>query len=547
MGARGPARRGARRHPKGAPAAAVRYLRRAVDVAGTGTVSPAVLIDLGLAEAAAGEPTSLDRFEQALELVTEPDQRADALYALGQTLYHIGRYADAGAAYRRGAELFDAGDRQVRLRFEGAAWSAEFHLTLAQRVRVSAIDGDSAADGPGDRVVLAVQSLHESVFVSPAPRAADLAIQALGDGALLAEQTSQGPGVNLATLALFHAGRLIEAQHAADATVRDARRRGALLAHAEASVVRALVLYTRGRITDAAADAQAAADGMNWGWHAHPQTAVATQVHCMIERDELKEAASLIERAERELVPPAGRGIDAFMNLARARVHLLHRNLDAARTDVEAAAHAVRDFAQSTRVRCHGDRCGVIAHVSGDQARARALIDEEVDLAQLFEVPIPLGVALRYRALAETRDQALETLREAISTLEQTEAKLEFARAHVGLGRGLRRAGQRIGARHHLGIGLDLAHRCGAMRLETEIREELMAAGARPRRAAVSGVESLTPTELRVAQLAAQGLSNNEIAELMFVSRNTIAWHLRNIYRKVQVESREQLAQRIHS
>jgi DNA-binding CsgD family transcriptional regulator len=79
------------------------------------------------------------------------------------------------------------------------------------------------------------------------------------------------------------------------------------------------------------------------------------------------------------------------------------------------------------------------------------------------------------------------------------------------------------------------------MGLEADIREELTAAGGRPRRPAVTGIESLTPTELRVAQLAAKGLSNNQIAEQIFVSRNTISWHLRNIYRKLQIESREQL------
>ena len=51
----------------------------------------------------------------------------------------------------------------------------------------------------------------------------------------------------------------------------------------------------------------------------------------------------------------------------------------------------------------------------------------------------------------------------------------------------------------------------------------------------------MTPTELRVAQLAAQGGSNRGIAEMIFVSRNTVAWHLRNVYRKLQIDSREQL------
>ena len=110
---------------------------------------------------------------------------------------------------------------------------------------------------------------------------------------------------------------------------------------------------------------------------------------------------------------------------------------------------------------------------------------------------------------------------------EATEAKLEPPRAHAGLGvRAEARRSASRSAPSQLGIGLDLAHRLGAIGLEAEIHEELMAAGARPRRPAITGVESLTPTELRVARLAAEGLSNREIAELIFVSRNTIAWHL---------------------
>jgi DNA-binding CsgD family transcriptional regulator len=157
---------------------------------------------------------------------------------------------------------------------------------------------------------------------------------------------------------------------------------------------------------------------------------------------------------------------------------------------------------------------------SGDPIRANGLIQEEIRLAQRYEVPIALGVALRRRAMTERGQDALSTLHEAIAALETTEAKLELAHAHSGLGQGLRRAGRRVAARHHL---------------------TMMAAGARPRRPALNGVESLTPTELRVAQLAAQGGSNRYIAETIFVSRNTVAWHLRNVYRKLQIESRDQL------
>ncbi len=148
---------------KGAPAAALRYLHHAVQATDTGDPAPRMLIDLGLAEAAAGEPMSLNRFEQALDLISEPSERADALYSLGQTLYRFGRFAEAGAAFHRGARLFEGGDEQARLRFEGMAWSSEVHLTPTQRGPKGAVNGD----GPGSRALLAVEALCQSLTIPP--------------------------------------------------------------------------------------------------------------------------------------------------------------------------------------------------------------------------------------------------------------------------------------------------------------------------------------------------------------------------------------------
>ena len=89
----------------------------------------------------------------------------------------------------------------------------------------------------------------------------------------------------------------------------------------------------------------------------------------------------------------------------------------------------------------------------------------------------------------------------------------------------------------------DLAHRCGAAGLEHRLHEELVVAGARPRRVAVHGVESLTAAERRVAELAAQGLRNREIAEALFVTLKTVEVHLRRVYSKLDIERRSQLPQ----
>jgi DNA-binding CsgD family transcriptional regulator len=522
---------------KGVPSNALRYLRRAAHIADPDALPPRLSVDLGLAEAAAGEPVSLHHFERALDRLGDATERAEALYSLGQTLYRFARHDEAAAAFHRGAELFDSADRQVRLRFAGAAWAAESHRAPAQGGPEGVFEGD----GPGTRAVLAVQALQQSLIAPPADRAAALAIRALGNGALLAEQSSQGPGVNLAVLALLQCGRVIEAQEAADAIVCDAREHGAQLAYAEASLIRALVNYARGRVNDAAADAQAALDVLGRSGSSHAQSALATLVNCMIERGELTEAESILGDAQDLLgQTPA---INAYVLMVRGRLHLQRNDIDAARAALDATESIVGDFGDTNPTMLPWrSLAGVIAHRCGDTVRGQSLIDKEVELAQLFEVPIPFGVALRRRALTETGEQALGTLREAITVLQGTEASLELARAHASLGRVLRRAGQRVEARAQLGIGMDLANRCGATGVEADIREELTAAGGRPRRSALTGLESLTPTELRVAKLAAQGTSNSVIAEHTFVARTTVAWHLRNIYRKLAIDSREQLA-----
>jgi DNA-binding CsgD family transcriptional regulator len=88
---------------------------------------------------------------------------------------------------------------------------------------------------------------------------------------------------------------------------------------------------------------------------------------------------------------------------------------------------------------------------------------------------------------------------------------------------------------------MHLADRCGANGLAEHVRAELVATGARPRRVAQTGLDALTATEMRVAELAAAGLSNPQIAQALFVTRNTVETHLRHVYTKLRIKSREEL------
>jgi DNA-binding CsgD family transcriptional regulator len=119
---------------------------------------------------------------------------------------------------------------------------------------------------------------------------------------------------------------------------------------------------------------------------------------------------------------------------------------------------------------------------------------------------------------------------------------LRYAESLASYGAALRRANRRKEARVPLREALQLAHQCGAAPLEERARAELAATGARPRKAVLSGVESLTPSELRVARLAADGMTNREVARQLFVTAKTVETHLRHVYQKLDVARRTELA-----
>jgi DNA-binding CsgD family transcriptional regulator len=168
----------------------------------------------------------------------------------------------------------------------------------------------------------------------------------------------------------------------------------------------------------------------------------------------------------------------------------------------------------------------------GDDAAARALHDEARELAQRWGTPGGLAVALRARG-----DHVA-----AIEHARRSPAALELARALVAYGAQLRRAGERTASRDPLREGYELARRCGAGALAEFARAELRASGVRLRREALSGRDALTTSERRIADLAAAGASNAEIAQTQFLTVKTVEMHLTRAYRKLGVTGRAELA-----
>lgn len=151
-----------------------------------------------------------------------------------------------------------------------------------------------------------------------------------------------------------------------------------------------------------------------------------------------------------------------------------------------------------------------------------------------------VGIALRAFGLVQS-EPAVDVLADAVRVLGGTPARLEHARALIDLGAAMRRRGERAASRRPLREGHDIAFLCGAARLVEQARQELAATGERSPAPGMSGIASLTPSERRVAELAARGQTNRTIAQTLFVTEKTVETHLGHVYDKLGVRSRHKL------
>lgn len=186
-----------------------------------------------------------------------------------------------------------------------------------------------------------------------------------------------------------------------------------------------------------------------------------------------------------------------------------------------------------------GHDAAMLLAAVGRRDEARAILEECLVRARQYGLAPAEGWLLRAAGVVE-RDPDLS--REAVRLLTGSDYRLEHARAVVDLGAVLRRRRHDREARDRLGEGLALALEYGALLLADRARDELRAAGGRSVNRVRRGPAALTAAETRITRLAAEGLSNKEIAERLFVTIRTVEMHLGNAYRKLGISSRRELA-----
>jgi DNA-binding CsgD family transcriptional regulator len=525
----------------GAPESAIRFLRRALDEPPTPELRPDVLLALGRAEGAAGAPEAIPRLTGALDLIGNPASRAAAALDTGRVLMAHGRFPEAEAAFKRGIE--DIGTTHAALRAQlDVAYDTVSRLDRA--VEPATPPSDLRAAGlehtVAGRILLARAASDCAWRGTSAAEVRELATRALAGGRLLEDETCDGIGLYLAIFALVVAEDLSTAELAASTAVDDAQSRGSVLGFATASYFRSLAVLRRGRIADSAGDAVSALSARRYGWNLAVGSALSVRAECHLEAGNLEQAARVIQiqRDQATGLTPASYRYAGV----RGQVHLLAVSPEAALADLLLAGRLQEERGGGNpAVFPWRSLASSAALALGDVREARRLAEEELGLAAAFGAAGAHGRALGALASTSQGSEALEIREEAVRILESSQAALERARALLAFGSALRRVGQRRAAREPLRLALDLAGRCGAGVLAKRARDELVALGARPRRDAATGCESLTARERQVAGLAAQGMSNREIAEALFVTIKTVEWHLRHTYEKLGVRSRRQL------
>jgi DNA-binding CsgD family transcriptional regulator len=272
--------------------------------------------------------------------------------------------------------------------------------------------------------------------------------------------------------------------------------------------------------------------------------ALTTMLHfcvdAVVERRGLAGAAATVE--ELELPPSFGETQSGGMVLeTRAALRAQRGDRVGAAADLRATAAIFGPLQAGPRfTRWRSSLALVLPDDRRDEALELAA--EELSMARAVANPRAEGAALRALGMLQGGEEGIGTLRESVAVLLDTPLRLDLARSVAELGAAMRRGNSRSEARDLLREAADLAQRCGAERLEERIHDELRIAGARPRRRALSGADSLTPGERRVAVAAAGGSTNREIAQDLFVSLRTVEMHLTNAYRKLGISSRSQLA-----
>jgi DNA-binding CsgD family transcriptional regulator len=528
---------------RGRPALAVTQLQRALAEPPPEELRAELLSRLARSEAVLGDPGWRGDLDSAVVLnrASEPQARL-----------HVANALLGSGALPQAAEQFELGLRSVDDPTSDLALRLLAGLSQTTLIDVtndrSVLDRAEAALGPepqGDtrarRDLLRHVAYARALSDGTRSEVLDLAYRATRGDDL--DGIDLGSTVVAGVLALLFADDEDVLPGLLDGAIEGARASGRLGVVAGLSIYRGARRTWCGEIDAAIADLSLARAGLVQAWGGVLPGASGNLALAYLERDDLGAAEQSLELSGAIGTYELGASFNSWL-WARSQVRAARGDLAGALADALECGRRERRMGSLNPATIPWEfTAGDLLARSGRGEEARVLTDEALDRARYFGAPRTLGHGLRAAAAHAPASMRLELLNEAVDVLSGTPWRLERTRVTLELGRQLVAGGQRREGARLLRDALDVAHDLGLRRLADQATVALRGTGARPRRPRITGPEALTPTERLIAELAASGMTNREIAEHRFVTMKAVEFHLGNAYRKLAIRNRSGLEQ----
>ncbi|MER6845447.1 LuxR C-terminal-related transcriptional regulator [Streptomyces platensis] len=527
------------------PGAAIRYLLRALREPLPEGDRALVLLELGRTEAGGHPAAAVRHLTESLGLLTDrAPQRWEAVPVL----------ADALTRCRRGCQAAELLDREARslARAEPSRGDLVVQLTVqrlltdlddpTRRTHLDRTIAELEVANPNDPVaVRAVAAVRASLALgtdAEADRVAAQARRALeGEPPTGLTTTAAEPAVQ----ALTWCDGLSEAAAYIDRVAADSRPDTPPSSRILVAMSRCEFGYRSGDVPMAIDAGRDSLDLLSASrGNARAALATAALVRALVEAARTDEAARLLARPDCARLEPDWQWTHLLE--ARARLALAHGHVDDALHDLLECGRRQLAWRRDNPAVLPWRSLAALAHLAlGDHGPAERLAQEELDQARAFGAPRALGISLRAAGRVARGPHARRLLEESVDQLGGAGAPLEQARALIDLATLRYEAGHTRIARELAQRGRHLAQHCSAATLSAQALSRLRDFGARPRTTCTVGVQALTPGERRVAALAANGLTNREIAEQLFITQRTVENHLTAGFRKLDITGRRQL------
>lgn len=521
------------------PEAAVTYLRRALAEPAPGDLGADLLAQLGQAELAVDAPSAVAHLSEAFDKAGGPRHAARIAGGLAVAITQCGEYARAEKVLASAIADLGPGDHELIMELEATSMMiglGAFTPPMAARARRLFATATSPEVVRWAASTLAIceawagGSCEETV--------------AMAERTFELEAGHDQPSLvatGLAAAACCYADRLDLAEASGDRILELARTTGIPTIAKWAQWLFGFVAYQKGHVTDTIERMRVAeeiTESVN-GDGNHPDV-YAGLAESYVDQGRPDEAEAVLSRfGFLDGDVPDSTGASALFG-ARGRIRLLRGDPHGALEDQLRCGQVLEAAGiGNPALAAWRSRAALIHHRFGESGEATRLAGAELDLARRWGAARPIGIALLANGIIH---DDLDTLTESVEVLADSPARLEQARARFHLGLALHARDRSEDARAQLRQTYRLARECGADALVERSGEAITRAGGRRPRAPRTGAALLTARQRRIAELAADGRTNRQIAEEQYLTLRTVEHHLTGVYQVLGIDRREELA-----